>query len=82
MTNNDDDHAQKGKDFWNQPLTFEAKGLFLALGKGALHAVSLKWDDVAADALDAVAAVGRGRGCRARSRLSGAVAIRAKSAAS
>jgi hypothetical protein len=61
MSAPDRDIAQKDERFWNRPLTFDAKGLFLALGKGALHGVSQKWDDVAADALDGVAAVGLGR---------------------
>ena len=43
---------------WNRPLKADFKGLFGALGRGALHGFTGQWTDLGSDAVDAAAALG------------------------
>jgi NACHT conflict system protein len=49
---------QKPVNFLLKPLTADFKELFKALGKGVVHAVTGKWDELAKDTVEALAAVG------------------------
>ncbi len=43
---------------WNRPLQLDAKGLFGALAKGALHGFTGQWTELGGDAVDGLAALG------------------------
>ncbi len=43
---------------WNRPLKADFKGLFGALGRGALHGFTWQWTELGSDAVDAAAALG------------------------
>ena len=52
--------AKKLVSVWNQPLQLDAKGVFGALAKGALHGFTGQWAELGGDAADGLAAVGIG----------------------
>ena len=43
---------------WNRPLQADAKGLFLALGKGIAHAATGQWAALGPDSVDGLSALG------------------------
>ena len=43
---------------WNRPLKADFKGIFGALGRGALHGFTGQWTELGSDAVDAVAGLG------------------------
>jgi uncharacterized protein YjbI with pentapeptide repeats len=43
---------------WERPLKVDFKELFKALSKSAVHIATAKWDDIATDAIDSLAALG------------------------
>lgn len=50
--------AKKPISVWNRPLQLDAKGLFGALAKGAIHGFTGQWTDLSGDAVDGFAALG------------------------
>jgi hypothetical protein len=58
MSSRDAETAQKDEAFWKRPLTLDFKDFFQTLGKATLHTSLGKWDDLAADAIDLMAAAG------------------------
>lgn len=51
-------HAQKPKNLLLRPVAADFKELFKALGKGVGHMATAKWDELAGDAVEALAALG------------------------
>jgi hypothetical protein len=47
--------AKKPISAWNRPLQLDAKGLFGALAKGALHGFTGQWAEIGGDAVDGLA---------------------------
>lgn len=43
---------------WKRPIKLNFRELFKATGKGMVHGISGKWDDVAGDAVEGAAALG------------------------
>ena len=43
---------------WDKPLKADFKSLFKSLSKAVIHGVTGRWDNLASDAVDALAAVG------------------------
>ncbi len=50
--------VNKPVKFWKKPLKADFKELFKGLGKAGINAVSGKWDSVATDGVDVLAAIG------------------------
>jgi Pentapeptide repeats (8 copies) len=50
--------ARKPISAWNRPLQLDAKGLFGALGKAALHGFTGQWTEFGGDTVDGLAALG------------------------
>lgn len=48
----------KPKSAFTKPLTFDAKNLFTALSKGVGHVLVQKWEELGADAVEALSAIG------------------------
>jgi uncharacterized protein YjbI with pentapeptide repeats len=48
----------KRVSIWNQPLKVDFKEPFKALSKAAAHVATAKWDEIATDAIDSLAALG------------------------
>ncbi len=52
--------VSKPSSVWQRPITLNFRELFKAGGKGVVHGLSGKWDDMAGDAVEAIAALGLG----------------------
>ncbi|HBL29955.1 MAG TPA: hypothetical protein DD490_24210 [Acidobacteria bacterium] len=50
--------ATKPISAWNRPIKLDAKGLFGALAKGALHGFTGQWTELGGDGVDALGALG------------------------
>jgi uncharacterized protein YjbI with pentapeptide repeats len=51
-------HVRQPVSAWNRPLQADAKGLFLALGKGIAHAATGQWAALGPDSIDGLSALG------------------------
>jgi hypothetical protein len=51
-------YAKKPISAWNRPLQLDAKGLFGALAKGALHSFTGQWTELGGDTVDGLSALG------------------------
>jgi Pentapeptide repeats (8 copies)/NACHT domain len=50
--------VSKPSSVWHRPIKLNFRELFKATGKGLIHGISGKWDDVAGDTVEAAAALG------------------------
>jgi uncharacterized protein YjbI with pentapeptide repeats/energy-coupling factor transporter ATP-binding protein EcfA2 len=58
MKSNSSLTVSKPSSVWQRPVKLNFRELFKAGGKGVVHGISGKWDDVAGDAVEAAAALG------------------------